>query len=148
MNMIKLFFNIILIILLLIPSFSRSQDSIRVNQPDNYSTSSSISFLRSVVKAQKDTSVTEIKVFKNQNTNFKKDRNFLAIGLTGGLTAIGAYSAYLFKEISNDEYENYQSNGDESRYDKYKQYNTYFYVTLTLTQVAFAYLMYLIFVDK
>lgn len=95
----------------------------------------------------KDTIENPIEVYKNRNTNFKSDRNFWKIGITGGLTILGTYSAFRFREISNEAYNNYKLTNDEYQHDKSTKYEVYFYVTLALTQAAFAALMYLLFFD-
>jgi len=95
-----------------------------------------------------DTSITSIEVYKNRNTNFKSERNFTIISLTGGLAIIGSYSTFRFKEISNEAYENYKLSGNQTELDKSKTNDLYFYLSLAVTQIALAGLFYMLFFDK
>lgn len=100
-----------------------------------------------ILLSLKDTIESPIEVYKNRNTNFKSERNFWKIGITGGLTLLGTYSTFRFREISNEAYNNYKLTNDEYQHDKSTKYEVYFYATLALTQAAFTALMYLIFFD-
>lgn len=152
MIMTKLFFNILLFLVFLLPAVLFSQDSVRFNNSFGKSESffdsfEEFNFVTASEIILKDTVYSDIKVFKNKSTSFKKDRNFLIIGLTGGAALLGTYATYRFKEISNEAYDNFKTTGEQSRYDKSREYDVYFYISLALTQIAFSALMYFLFFD-
>ncbi|MBN1634505.1 MAG: hypothetical protein JW917_10090 [Ignavibacteria bacterium] len=155
----KLIINITFLVFLIFLSDCFSRDSNFVNHSDSalityecnpcetgnpvFNKLFAFPFLLSI----KDTIESPIEVYKNRNTNFKSERNFWKIGIAGGLTLLGTYSTFRLREISNEAYNNYKMTNDEYQYDKSKKYEVYFYVTLALTQGAFAALMYLLFFD-
>lgn len=150
--MIKLDLYILFILIFFLPYILFSQDSVRRDNSSGETDSFFHSFTEfSSVTALnislKDTVYSDIKVFKNKSTGFKKDRNFLTIGLTGGAALLGTYATYRFKELSNEAYDNFNNTGEQSQYDKSKDYDVYFYISLVLTQIAFSALMYFLFFD-
>jgi hypothetical protein len=148
----KSYFYILFILFSLSTSACFSQDSISAEEKHYENYFSDINILKpdrqvSLSSLIRDTVINDIAVYKNRNTNFKGKRDYLKIGITGGLTLLGTYSAFRFREISNEAYNNYLLTKDEYQHDKSAEYEIYFYVTIALTQAAFAALMYLLFID-
>lgn len=148
----KYYFHIFIILFFCNTSVCFSQDSISAAENNYKNYFSDINLIKpdnhiSISTLIRDTVINDIPVYKNRNTNFKEKRDFLKIGIAGGLTLLGTYSAFRFREISNEAYKNYILTKDENQHDKSAKYDVYFYVTFALTQAAFAALIYLLFID-
>lgn len=150
--MIKLYLFFFAFLVFLLPAVSFSQDSVQcdISPVKTESLFPFFSGFSSVLDSDiilKDTSYKDLKVFKNRSTSFRKKRNFLAVGLTGSAALLGTYAAFRFNELSNESYINFQETGEQSLYDKSKQYDVYFYISLALSQIAFSAFIYFLFFD-
>ncbi|MCB0723668.1 MAG: hypothetical protein KDC73_03130 [Ignavibacteriae bacterium] len=86
-------------------------------------------------------------VYKNKKTNFKSDRNFLAIGSFGAGALLGAASAIYFKNTANNSYDLYRQTFDKTDLDKTNRNDTYSLISLIVMQGAIAGLIYFLFFD-
>lgn len=86
-------------------------------------------------------------VFKNKKTNFKSERNFLAIGSFGAGALLGAVSAIYYKNTANDAYDRYRQTFAQTDLDETNRNDTYSLISLIVMQGAIAGLIYFLFFD-
>jgi hypothetical protein len=85
--------------------------------------------------------------FKNKETNFKTERNILAIGSLGVGTLISAVSAIYFKNQANNSYDAYKHTFTQSDLDNSNRNDVYSLISLIVMQGAIGGLIYFLFFD-
>lgn len=88
-----------------------------------------------------------IKVIKNKSIFFNRKRDYTKIGISSLITIGGTVTSYLLKNESIENNNLYQQTNNQEYYDKSKKYDIYFGVSMAVTQIAFAALIYFLFFE-
>lgn len=86
-------------------------------------------------------------VEENKQTAFKTKRKVIPIAMFSILTAGSAISAYYFKKLANDKYDEYSLTGDKTLLDKTKRYDLISGISIGLFQAGLAGLLYYLFIE-
>lgn len=87
-------------------------------------------------------------VTENKSIFFEKKRKVIPLVLSSIVTGGGAILSYYFKKLANDNYDEYLSNGDQSKLDKTRKYDVLSAISLGVFQAGFAGLIYYLLIDK
>jgi len=86
-------------------------------------------------------------VIENKNSMFKKPRKILPVAAFGIVTIGSAASAYYFKNLANDRYDEYLQSGEQNLLDKTKKYDLISGISMAVFQIGLIGLFYFLFIE-
>jgi PEGA domain-containing protein len=86
-------------------------------------------------------------VTENKSSIFKKPRKILPIVAFSAASIGSAVSAYYFKRMANDKYDEYLQNGNQELLDKTKKYDLISGISLAVFQLGLVAVIYFLFID-
>ena len=85
--------------------------------------------------------------YKNKSTQFKTDRNLIAIIGLGAAAVTGGVFSLNYKNKANENYDNYLATGNTASLNEANKYDTGFIISIVLMQMAVGGLIYFLFFD-
>jgi len=89
----------------------------------------------------------QLLVTENKNSMFKKPRKVLPIAVFSAASIGSAASAYYFKKLANDKYDDYLRNGEQDLLDKTKRYDLISGISLAVFQLGLIGVIYFLFIE-
>ena len=89
----------------------------------------------------------QLLVTENKNSMFKKPRKVLPIAVFSAVSIGSAASAYYFKKLANDRYDDYLRNGEQDLLDKTKRYDLISGISLAVFQLGLIGVIYFLFIE-